>query len=139
MKNLKDFKNFISIKREPSAITAISTICMFFMIVIAGAIIGVIVYWLQFLTLNSNALSLYQLTLQTEISTPEIMSQVQKQLIAYNNISGFTSLSSINATTNEILSWAKIRQLQILRYKFYFNSVYNEQTTKYSLLSSGNL
>lgn len=63
MKNLKDFKNFISIKREPSAITALSTICMFFMIIIAAAIIGLILYWLQILTLNYNAMSLYKLTL----------------------------------------------------------------------------
>ena len=76
MKNLKDFKNFISIKREPSAITAISAICIIFMLITAGAIIGLIFNWRQITTLNSNALSLYRLTLQTEISTPELLTQV---------------------------------------------------------------
>lgn len=46
------------------------------MIIVAGAITGLIINWLQVLAINSNALSLYELTLQTEISTPELLTQV---------------------------------------------------------------
>ena len=46
-KDLKDFKNFISIKSEPSAISIINNICCVLMFVIASCIITFIVIWLS--------------------------------------------------------------------------------------------
>lgn len=46
-KDLKDFKNFISIKSEPSAISIINNICCVLMFVIASCIITFICIWVS--------------------------------------------------------------------------------------------
>jgi hypothetical protein len=69
-KNLKDFKNFISIKREPSAITAMSTICLLFIVILICSIIGLIFNYMEVGTINKNILQLQKLTLETEMVTP---------------------------------------------------------------------
>ena len=129
MKNLKDFKNFISIKSEPSAITAITTICILFLIVVLAAVIALIVNWLHLTTLNSNTLSLYQLTLRSEMATPELLTQTEKQLIALRNTTSntFTTPTIANNTANNILALLKNWQLAILPYKYYFNNNYADQ------------
>ena len=64
-KNLKDFKNFISVKREPSAITAISTICYVFLLLLISGITGLILNTIHAAVANENAFSLFELTLET--------------------------------------------------------------------------
>lgn len=65
LKNLKDFKNFISIRREPWAITALSTICLFFILILGCSVIGLVVNFLAIVKDSSNVLELYHLTLQS--------------------------------------------------------------------------
>lgn len=65
LKNLKDFKNFISIRREPWAITALSTICLLFILILACSVIGLVVNFLAIVQNSNNVLELYQLTLQS--------------------------------------------------------------------------
>lgn len=69
-KNLKDFKNFISVRREPSAITALSTICLLFIIILTSSVMGLIVNHLDLSTNTQNALKLYELTMNSEIACP---------------------------------------------------------------------
>lgn len=111
MKNLKDFKNFISIKSEPSAITAISTICIIMILLISASIVGLILNWLQVHKINSNMLSIYKLTLQTELAAPEILTKLEEQLMARSaasyNITNFTSEATVSAQLSKIIKLAK--------------------------------
>jgi hypothetical protein len=142
-KNLKDFKNFISLKSQPSAITALSTICLFFVLLISSSTIGLIVNWYNIITINQNMMNLSQLTLYSELATPEVMTQTEKEIIALSssswNITNFTPFETSNSRLLSIISALKVWQLNLLPYKYSFNSNYNDLTTQYSLLSTGSI
>ncbi len=73
------------------------------------------------------------------MATPQILSQTEKAIIAQGNSSGITSVAETNITLKYIISKLKEWQLNILPYKYYFNSAYNEQSTQYRLYSTGNI
>lgn len=140
-KNLKDFKNFISIKRQPSAITALSTICLLFILLLFFSIVGLVINNFDILKDNQSILELHELTLGSEMSCPEILMQTEKLLLSskalQNGISTFTSFSKINSTLYFIDELIKAWQLKALPHKYFFDSGYDYHTRQYTILSTG--
>jgi hypothetical protein len=140
---LKDFKNFISIKNEPSAITALSTICLLFILILSASIVGLILNYLEVSTVNRNILELYKLTLQSEMVASELLAQTEQVLLAYQlaqtNTSGFSSVAAINQTVTAYLALGKAWQLSILPYKYFFDDEYVNPTTQYAYYLTGSV
>lgn len=138
-KNLKDFKNFISIRREPSAITALSTICLLFIIIFTSCLLGLIANHLDLSENTQNAIKLYELTMNSELACPEALSQLQKYKVAFElaGSTSFPSAAEIEKRGRDVIELAKDWQLSILPYKYYFAQDYNTSIPEYTLFGTG--
>lgn len=143
MKNLKDFKNFISLKTEPTVITVISTMCKIMLLVLACLIVGLLVNWNMVGTLSHRMIEVNKYTLREEVALPEILTQTDKAIInlsGWNATAGFDSYATVDALLKLVIRSAKQWQLDMLpEKKRLAGDEEPETSTHYSYLSTGTI